>query len=289
MVHRGRKVTPYFLSVALALLLVGCSTQFTYNNLNWLVYWYLDDYVELTSEQKKVFEQKLYAWQLWHRYTELPRYQAHLDEIMNDVSQGNVTLARIEAHHQAMFDHWQRLKQKVVPDLVAMAPMLSQGQVSHLFEALADKNKQQIEELAELQSKPSEQQRQQLFDKRLEYLNEWVGKLDAQQRSLFSQADQAYFDNRLLWLEYRTRYQQRLQHVFSSAADVDELQAQLSELLLQPEPYRGEPLQQQHAHNLAVFHQLLFDLGQTLTAKQRRHLIGEIEQYRDDIKALLPN
>lgn len=289
MVQRGRRGSAYLLSMALALLLVGCSTQFTYNNLSWLVYWYLDDYVELTSEQKKVFDQKLYAWQLWHRYTELPRYQTHLDELINELTQGPLTLSRIEYHHQAFLDHWQRLKQKLVPELVAMAPLLSQGQVEQLFAELAKQNRKKIDETVKKQSGSVKQQKQILFDESLEELNEWLGGMNSEQKSILAQANQDYFDNRLLWLEYRARYQGELKTAFSSARNSDELQAKLTHLLLNPQFLRGQPLQQQHKHNLQVYHRFLVELGQSLSPAQRDHLIAKIMKYRNDFKALNPN
>ncbi|MFO6421975.1 DUF6279 family lipoprotein [Motilimonas sp. KMU-193] len=286
---KGRKVTRYLISLILALFLVGCSTQFTYNNLSWLVYWYLDDYVELTSEQRKVFDQKLYAFQLWHRYNELPRYQSHLDELIKDVNKGPLTLARIEYHHQAFIDHWQRLKQKAVPELVAMAPMLSQQQVDQLFAALTKKNHERTDEIVKLQSAAKDKQLQVMLDERLEGISEWVGKLSPQQKLLVSQANQDYFDNRLLWLQYRARYQNELKNAFSSAGNSDVLQARLTQLLLKPEPLRGQPLQQQHSYNVKVYHQFLVELGQSLTPTQRQHLSAKIMKYHNDFNALALN
>ncbi len=100
------------LLIALVLVMTGCSTKFTYNNLTWLAYWYLDDYVELTSEQKKVIDQKLYDWQLWHRYQELPKYQAHLKQLQQDVAEQKLTMARLEYHHQQIVSIGKDLNKK---------------------------------------------------------------------------------------------------------------------------------------------------------------------------------
>ena len=44
------------------LALTGCSSKFAYNNFDWLVYWYVDDYVELTNEQEDLFDVKIDRW-----------------------------------------------------------------------------------------------------------------------------------------------------------------------------------------------------------------------------------
>ena len=57
----------------LTLLLGGCSTTFTYNQLDWLIPWYVDDYVDLSRDQKQEFAATL--WKEYKEYQEeyLPR------------------------------------------------------------------------------------------------------------------------------------------------------------------------------------------------------------------------
>jgi len=67
--------------IGLVLLLSGCSTKFVYKNLDWLVYWYVDDFVELSDEQERMVDVKLATWLEWHKNTEIPKYVAHLNEL----------------------------------------------------------------------------------------------------------------------------------------------------------------------------------------------------------------
>ena len=46
-------------------LLSGCSTKFAYNNIDWLVNWYIDDYVVLDTQQEKQFDAILDKWTAW--------------------------------------------------------------------------------------------------------------------------------------------------------------------------------------------------------------------------------
>ena len=61
--------------------LSACSSKLAYNNLDWWVYWYLDDYIELKEGQEEKFDDHLQNWLRWHKTTELRRYKAHLSEI----------------------------------------------------------------------------------------------------------------------------------------------------------------------------------------------------------------
>ncbi len=67
------------------LLLGGCSAKFAYNNVDWLIYWYLDDYVELNNEQEDMFDDMLSNWIGWHKQQELPQYKSQLEDIVANI------------------------------------------------------------------------------------------------------------------------------------------------------------------------------------------------------------
>ncbi|MDO6524537.1 DUF6279 family lipoprotein [Motilimonas sp. 1_MG-2023] len=277
------------LLIALVLVMTGCSTKFTYNNLTWLAYWYLDDYVELTSEQKKVIDQKLYDWQLWHRYQELPKYQAHLKQLQQDVAEQTLTMARLEYHHQQISEHWQRLKQKVVPELVALAPMLSKEQVEQLFAELAKRNAEKRDELLKELAKSPQKQKEQALDELTSDLNDWLGSLNVAQEQLASRALDDYLDNRMLWLDYRSGYQAALKTQLLELIQAPDQQKQLrlAEDLLTPEGYRSEQLKTRHQANVLKYRQFLLSMNNLLSQTQRQHLVNEINEYNEEIAALL--
>lgn len=68
-------------AVLLLLSLSSCSSKFAYNNLDWWVYWYLDDYIELNDRQEEQFDDYLNNWLSWHKRSELNRYKAHLERV----------------------------------------------------------------------------------------------------------------------------------------------------------------------------------------------------------------
>ena len=69
------------LVMLLYLLLAGCTTSFTYNQLDWLIPWYVDGYVDLTRDQKKTLRYELEPFLDWHRNEELESYIEILDDI----------------------------------------------------------------------------------------------------------------------------------------------------------------------------------------------------------------
>ena len=58
----------------------ACSNKFFYNQLDWLIPWYVDDYVDLTLVQKENLDKQVEMLLQWHRGEELSQgYIAILD------------------------------------------------------------------------------------------------------------------------------------------------------------------------------------------------------------------
>ena len=66
--------TKILLPVLCVLVLSACTTSFYYNRLDWLIPWYVDDYIDLSSEQKQSLKVKLEPYLNWHRQEELNNY-----------------------------------------------------------------------------------------------------------------------------------------------------------------------------------------------------------------------
>ena len=62
-------------------LLVGCGTKFVYHNLDWFVIDYIEDYVDLTKEQKTILSERIVNISQWHKQQEIPLYVQQLDKL----------------------------------------------------------------------------------------------------------------------------------------------------------------------------------------------------------------
>ena len=82
--------------VLLTLLVAGCTMSFTYNHLDWLIPWYVDDYVDLSRQQRQLLQGQLGPVLQWHREEELERYLEILDQIEADLA-GEVSAAQVRS------------------------------------------------------------------------------------------------------------------------------------------------------------------------------------------------
>lgn len=272
--------------IGLVLLLSGCSTKFVYKNLDWLVYWYVDDFVELSDEQERMVDVKLATWLEWHKNTEIPKYVAHLNELSDDIRMQQISLDKMDYHQLKAADHWTRLKARIIPDLVEMAPMLTQEQVDSMFKEIDEMNKEEEEERQELLAKSPEQRKKRSIKRNIKNLERWLGDINSEQESLIENMYGEYHSNGELWLEYRVRYQAELRSLFDEADRGEEFKSKLKNLLMQPEEYRGELLNQRNAENRNTYQAFLLAVDTLATEDQRTHLIDEIAEFIEDFSAL---
>ena len=155
------------------LFLSGCTLQFGYNNIDWLVHWYVDDYVDLDREQREQFDTQMDKFLAWHRDNELPRYRNQLTELQQQVKSGSVSSEQWLDHLTRVRQHWWQSRDEMAELMVPLANTLSDAQVAALFDELKDQNEESREE--ELAETP-EQDREERFERMIERLETWYSK-----------------------------------------------------------------------------------------------------------------
>lgn len=251
------------------------------------MYWYVDDFVALTDQQEDVVDVKLATWLAWHRDSELPKYLAHLNELSDDIRTQQMSLDKMDYHQRKAAKHWTRLKAKIIPDLVDMAPMLSQEQIDSMFKEIDKINKEQSEERAELLATTPEKRKKESLKRNKRNLKRWLGKLNNEQEQLVDNMHGEYHSNDELWLQYRVRYQAELRTLLNDTDRGDNFKIKLNKLLMEPETYRGESLNQRNLENSNKYKEFLLVADSLATEDQRKHLLGEITEFVDDLTDLV--
>ncbi len=76
------------LTIWVGFVLSSCSSiQLAYNQSDYLLKWWLDDYINLTDEQEKIFDQALPLLTKKHRQEELPKSRQGLQQIRHKLDQ----------------------------------------------------------------------------------------------------------------------------------------------------------------------------------------------------------
>ncbi len=255
--------------------------------MDWLVYWYVDDFVKLTNQQEDIVDAKLATWLEWHKETELPKYINHLSELSDDIRAHQLSLDKMDYHQQKAADHWIRLKAKIIPDVVAMSPMLSQEQLDSMFKEIDKMNADEVDEREELLTKTPEKRKSESLKRKKRNLKRWLGKLTSEQEQLVESMHGEYHSNDELWSQYRVRYQAGLRTLLNDTDRGESFKTKLTELLMKPEKYRGELLNQRNIENSNKYKEFLLAVDALVTEDQREHLLEEIAEFVDDMNDLL--
>ncbi|MFC4699176.1 DUF6279 family lipoprotein [Glaciecola siphonariae] len=265
------------------LLITGCSAKFAYKNLDWLVYWYVDDYVELNNEQEDKFDAYIAQWQAWHIQSELPKYKAHLEELSNDIYTQNISIERMSYHQQKARDHWYRLRAHIAPGMADMATTLSEEQITYFFAALEKENVEDEKERAKREEKSAQERKEAWIERNLDNLSDWLGKLNDEQKSFVENSYGRFRSNSSNWVSYKRAYQQAMRSEFASPDRGERFKQRMIALINNPEAYRSSEMIEVSEHNERETKLYMLSLFTLSDEKQRRHLIGEIEDLRDDV------
>ena len=125
-----------------SLALSACSAvKFAYNNLDTVLLYWLDHYVDLTNEQEVWAKERIAASLQWHRQTQLPLYADMLAQQQERLTNRAYTQADALALSNTLRVHSATLLNYLVPDLVALATRLQPKQIQHLEERFKIDNK----------------------------------------------------------------------------------------------------------------------------------------------------
>lgn len=269
---------------ALALLavlwLTACSTTaFFYNRLDFLVPWYLDDYVELDREQDRQLDRLLAPFLEWHRREELPRYAALLDELEDRLDRP-LTAADLEHFTREVEIAGDRVQTHSLDWLLGIGEQLSEEQLAEFIANLREKQEELEEEYLE---RDLEEYREESYDRLLDNCQDYLGRLDREQREALraSVEELQRFDS--LWLDERAAWIDRLEQLLRREPGWEQ---RVREAVATRWADSSEAYRQMYSHNLVVVREALRELVNGRSERQDRHLRRRLENLREDFLAL---
>ncbi|MBV1919562.1 MAG: hypothetical protein KUG73_02695 [Pseudomonadales bacterium] len=260
----------------------GCAVKIVYNQLDWLIPWYLSDYLDMNSEQNDFFDQRLQRYLAWHRKSQLPEYVVLLRGVADDVNDG-----LNEQEIQRFQNETERLASVLMvhlaPDVVAVFAGASDEQLAQLYSAL-DKDGERYRKRYIKQSL-QQQQESQVADV-IDTIERWTGGLSDEQELLVSQwgakyqpmGDELYQAG----LKWRAEFKQALK----GREDAERYSARLTSLLTTPDFGWSDAFKLTMLENKQSLSQLYFALDKTFSKKQRKRIINTLLEYAGDFEQL---
>lgn len=270
----------FLLSIFLTLCLSSCSTGFVYNNLDWLVHWYIDDYVDLSAEQKTAFDKYMQQWLDWHRSQELDAYRQHLQQLKSRIEQTPLSQENWLSEFERVRIHWRRLLQEVSGDISTLALKLDDEQIDSIFEELEKRNHDREERY----KSRTESRRTEKLEQDIE---QWIGPLSEQQKELVRRYSAKLKSNFEEWMEYRRRWQSEARQILLKREDTESWRGVMADVMLDPRQFEHQHYREQSRHNRLVYASLLAELHADLTERQKVHLQEEIDDLLRELSDLM--
>lgn len=268
----------------LAISLTACmGVKFTYNNLDWVIPWYMDDYLSLSDQQEKSFDDQLEALLLWHRQNELSDYSDHLHQIASDLGNQKINDEKLKSYTEKIRILYWRLIDKSLENGTALISSLSEQQVAYTLESLADNDDDFREYVADMDLKERIKERRKSVTK---LFRKWIGRLSKDQKNKIHQ-----WSNEVeTTLEYHVAYVSESRVFFKQALEERNNQQQTHQSLLKlathPELLRSKSYNDVIVRNDRRFRELLLNVLQSLSKKQQRKLHKKLLKYANAFSEL---
>ncbi len=274
------RVCRVYLLLAL-LVLGGCSsTTFVYNRLDFLLPWYLDDYVELNTVQDQFLDDQLQPFLAWHRDLELPLYLQILDDIDRRLDR-QLTVDDIAAISLEFEDAWFRLEDRALDWLLALGERLTQEQVQEFLAALWE----QQEKYEKKYLKRSDQEyRRDSYDSLVDNLQDYLGRMDKDQKQVLESASEQLMRSDAIWLRERASWVQRMEEFMRREPGWQ--QAVRDSIKRRSETVAADYVEL-YEHNLGVIYAALAETLNSRTEKQDTRLRKKIADLREDLQTLV--
>ncbi|EED26129.1 hypothetical protein VPMS16_3204 [Vibrio sp. 16] len=259
------------------LLLVGCGTKFVYNNMDWLLIEYLEDYVDLNSDQESLIEQRVALLSEWHRSEEIPNYVEHLDELMT-LDLKNLTAAQLNAQEEKLRAHTDRIVKRVAPDLAQLIHKLSDEQVDELMDNIRVRHSKYKAKYSQL----NEEEVRQVYAERIaESMENWLGRLTKDQERLVEQWSNDLQITTSDWSDHQTNLRIRISQLLNQRSDLNATEREMNTLLVDSESLYSPMLRSKIEHNRDVATRYIVEIATQASDKQIEHYRKELRDWKE--------
>ena len=269
------------LALLLGISLLGaCSNTFIYNQLDWLIPWQVDNYVDLTRDQKKGLKVQLRPLLGWHRREELVSYIAILDRVEADLA-SPLAGEQIEAWANEMLAAWERVETRMLPIAFDLGAELSDAQMQEFIDTLWERQAELEEEYL---PRSQEEFVAENFEDFEENLRELLGRLSEEQLALLGQASETLQRFDTVWLEDRRSWLSRLEELLQREPG---WQQAVRDAMEEQERKRSPAYREAYAHNQQIINNTIAGVLNIRSEKQSARLQREINDIRRDLAKLI--
>jgi hypothetical protein len=265
-----------------------------YNNLDWIVAWYVDDYVTLTDTQEKEFDAVIKSFVSWHRKSELPHYIFQIQQIKIDVNNG-IKQSNIKNYTDSLRHFLEVVLTEAEPEITRLAYSLTEQQVEAFLEAVEQRN---LDSIAKNQAASADERLQKKLKRIESRITSFTGALSAEQKQLLKETNQALLPTFEHWIEFRRTWASSIRNAYVVRNNIIALEGKgetakiafrraLKPAILETDELRSDAYLTIRKHNQAIWTVSLEKLMLSLNKKQLNALNNKLNDMIGDLEALI--
>ncbi len=272
------------LILVLVVLLAGCSaTRVVYNQLDWLLVWYISDYFTLEDEQEDWLEAAVERNIEWHRRDQLPKYAQFLREINRDFSTGMVTAEMLDRHNAKFIVLWDEFIVQTVPEVTAFFQTLSQAQIDEFIDNLEESNQELWEDFA---GKTPEERKKSRQKSAIKGLERAFGRLSREQEEMILAYSHSLHDVSQEWMASRRQWQGDFRDLVTEHPPEPEFSDRMMALMLKPNRKDDPEYRRRVDENRHTMMSMIIALNGALTEKQRSKFSTSLMKFSRNFEIL---
>ena len=269
--------------IVICLLLLGCSTKLVYDNLDWILIEYVEDFVELDDSQETQISDKLQLMSEWHKNEEIPSYIQHLDELIA-LDPHTFTLEDLHQQQEKFRRHSERLLERIEPEVFEIANQLSDEQADELMSNIRVRHTRYKKRTL---ARTEQEQREKYAERIEENLDDWLGSVTDEQQALITQWSQELMITAPDWIEHQTKMRIQINDLLAKRSDKGYFESKLNQMMFNSESFFDDGLQQKLQFNKQLNDRYFVQILNSTTPKQIKYYRQELQDWKEialDIK-----
>ncbi|MBU2514241.1 hypothetical protein KJ966_23135 [bacterium] len=252
-----------------------------YGWLDTYISWQVDEYFDITSEQKDFMSLRLRVLLDSHKNNEIPKYIAFLQEIKSRLER-DVVVEDIDWFRNSIWQFNNNLANILVDDVTEFLSGISDDQLVYLKEKLVEENRSWLEE-----HDSEEQSKEDRLESTYGRVEEWIGELTTEQKEKIEQMYQPNTRGHELRYQRRLTSQQRFFETMEARFNRETLKAGLLDWYLKPEEYYPEEYKQANRIFASRTDEMILMLSRTAIPEQRKYANRKLDDYIAQLEAIL--
>ncbi len=253
----------------------ACTVKTLYNKLDWFIVDYIDDYVELSSEQQITLYKHLDDSLHWHRTSQLPVYVNWLQDFKLDV-QSKLSYQKIAQNITNLQSYFHPLMVRTAGEMAILLPDLTALQQKKLYASMTKKNNEFAEKFIDI----SREEQLEIYIERMEdRFKLWLGSVTEQQGQLIKVSAVKFKTIAPEVLKTRRLWQAELKTVLEKRKDISATSKAMHDLFVNSARLRSDNYKKMFNDNQQTLIWLIVDVANTMTKEQQQYFYTQVEHY----------